>query len=1164
MSAAPDRPDDVAGNPPAVVISAPDVTSAGQATEEIAITFTDAAGIDPSSISTANITVTNVSSSATLTVTAVTLSPSNGVAGQVTATYEVAAPDVGGVFTVADDGSYNVVLGADQVSDPDGDQAPMTSKTFMIDIPPPGAAAPTAAISAPSDVTTNGVSSVNVSVVYTATAGGGDALNASTINNGNINVNGPSGALIVTGVSVSPDTGNATVLTATYTVSAPSSDFAPSDDGLYTITLNSGQPVLDTYALAAVASPTSASFSVMLGGPPTVVINQPASVGSAESSETVSIVYSDSAGINLSTINTSNIVVTEQGLTKPTPLAVSGVSLSVTSGSPTQVTATYTVAAPGGAFSTADNGTYDVALQPEEVEDIDNQFAPATTSTFSVSVPAPATPPTAVISPPDEVTDSGISSVAVTVTYTDAVAIDTSTINAGNISVTGPDGAALTVTVTSVVPTSNVASVSATYNVAAESGVFGTGDDGTYTISLTADQVLNTSGLPASGSPATFDIDIPTPPPTLDLTFNGGSPVETTLVAEDVVSMPNGDLLVSGHQGDPATNSEQAVIERLYPDGTIDPTFGTDGKIVTGSAGENDAAYSIGLDAQGRIVIAGTHAGQFAVWRFLANGKVDSHFGTNGMASTSVGSSDDIAYSFAIGADGSIVLGGSSDGAFAFTRFTANGTLDTTFGSGGRALFGVAGGTDVVGAVALEPDGSIIAAGSDGTNVDVLSLTPAGNQDLNFADGNTLVLNQLGVRSDLGTPDFTEGLAIEPDGQVLVANRTLAGHFGVVRIDTDGSLDSGFGNAGLATADFGGDDDADTVEVQGTGQIFAIGTTDAGGSPQTAVAAFTSDGKLDPTFGVGGKFTVPADVTPAIARPAPGIETPLALHIGDIFLRAFGDIQANGQLVVGTTNESNPVTESPLLRLNVPGSGTVGTFGNVAGKNKKLVFVESNGTRVTLSLKGGGTGTAYYNGTQIDLVLTGTGARSSVSVKGTGGNHRVSLRNVSATGPLHAVSAPTGDLSGTFYVPGPLGALTLGSITGSGTSTIAAAGSIGAISIAGAVTGATVLAGANLGSDDLLGGSGPAADTFTAGAIMKISIAGNVANSTFGAGLNPVDGIFRDGNDIVAGGAASRIGAVSLKHPVDASTRFYAGAFGKIRDPKKVLPGAETNFQVLG
>ena len=121
-------------------------------------------------------------------------------------------------------------------------------------------------------------------------------------------------------------------------------------------------------------------------------------------------------------------------------------------------------------------------LQANQVEDIQSlRSRRPRRRRFQVNIPAPATPPTAVIAPPDEVADTGISTVQVTVTYADAIAIDASTINAGNISVTSPSGAALTVTGVSIVPNSgNAASVSATYTVAAPSDLFETGDNGTY------------------------------------------------------------------------------------------------------------------------------------------------------------------------------------------------------------------------------------------------------------------------------------------------------------------------------------------------------------------------------------------------------------------------------------------------------------------------------------------------------------------------------------------------------------------------------------------------------------------------------------------------------------------------------------------------------------
>ena len=719
-------------------------------------------------------------------------------------------------------------------------------------------------------------------------------------------------------------------------------------------------------------------------------------------------------------------------------------------------------------------------------------------------------------------TDGGVTSVDVVVTYTGAAAVQAATITAANLSVTGPGGTPLTVTGVTLSPTTDATSITATYAVAAPGGAFTSDNNGAYTIALNPGQVLDANQLSATAVPATFNVNVPAPKPTVDPTFNNGSPAAAMFVGEALVSNPDASILVAGHQTNTTTNATQAVVQRLLPSGAVDPRFGTAGQVVVGAAGGNDAAYNIGLDAQGRILVAGTHAGQFALWRLTANGKPDNRFGTGGMAATAVGTSpNQIAYTFAVAPNGSIVLGGSSGGTFAFTRFTANGTLDTTFGHGGVAMFASSNGNDVIGSLAVEPDGSIVAVGGSDSHVAVLSLTPSGAQNPAFAGGNTLVLNGLSVNASLGTADYTEGLYVQGDGHILVTNTTPDGHFGVARINADGSLDTTFGAGGIATANFGGHDDADALQVQGSGQIFALGTTDAGGTPQTAVAAFTPAGRLDPSFGTGGKFTIAASATataaPSAAGPG-GTLSPQALHIGDLFLRAFGTIQPNGQLVIGTSTQPagttgttptpTPTTVStPLRRLNVPGSGTVGTFGVVGGKNKKLAFLEANGVKVTLSMKGPGTGTVYYNGAQIDVVLTGTSAKSAVTLKAAGGNARIPLRNVTAASALGGFTAKTADLAGAFSVAGPLGTLSLGTLAG-GT---VAARSIGTFAVAGAVANSVVLGGAGLGSDNQLGGTGSAADSFAAGSIGKITIGGPVTASTFGAGLSPASGNFRSG-----------------------------------------------------
>jgi hypothetical protein len=73
---------------------------------------------------------------------------------------------------------------------------------------------------------------------------------------------------------------------------------------------------------------------------------------------------------------------------------------------------------------------------------------------------------------------------------------------------------------------------------------------------------------------------------------------------------------------------------------------------------------------------------------------------------------------------------------------------------------------------------------------------------------------------------------VQPDGKLLLANRSAAGDFAVARLNANGALDASFGSAGVATVDFGGDDDADAIIVQETGEILVVGTTNAGGVRQ--------------------------------------------------------------------------------------------------------------------------------------------------------------------------------------------------------------------------------------------------------------------------------------------------------------------------------------------
>ncbi len=317
------------------------------------------------------------------------------------------------------------------------------------------------------------------------------------------------------------------------------------------------------------------------------------------------------------------------------------------------------------------------------------------------------------------------------------------------------------------------------------------------------------------------------------------------------------------------------------------------------------------------------------------------------------------------------------------------------------------------------------------------------------------------------------------------------------------------------------------------------------------MAAYHSDGTPDSSFGSGGQLTVSAGV-------ATGTR---AIHIGDLFLRAFGDIAPDGKVVVGASSQtSSPGASSGLHRLNVAGSGLLGSFGAVSGHNRKLVFLDSDGTRVTITLKGGGSGQAYYDGTNIDLILNGTTPASALSLKGVGGDGRINLRDIRSGGPLRSLTAKAADLSGTLSITGGLGAVTLGSVTG----TIAVSGSIGTVTLVGNATGAMILAGANFGSDGKAGGTDTATDAYGPGSIGKIQISGTVKSSVFGAGLDPVNGVFLDSDDRVLGGTASLIKSVAIKGGIDDGTRFVAGAFGKAKLPGKVDVSKDSHFEILG
>lgn len=204
--------------------------------------------------------------------------------------------------------------------------------------------------------------------------------------------------------------------------------------------------------------------------------------------------------------------------------------------------------------------------------------------------------------------------------------------------------------------------------------------------------------------------------------FNTGSD------ATSVTLQADGKLLVGGYYKNERTPHEFALA-RYNSNGSLDSTFGSAGKVTT-RIGLGDAfSFGIALQRNGRIVLGGysytTADHAFTVAGYTSNGMLDLSFGNGGSTQTDfTGSTDDIGYAMTMQRDGKLVVAGHTgeypEFDFALARYTSNGQLDQSFGSGGKVStnFSTA---DHAYAVALQPNGRIVLAGislANGQNFD--------------------------------------------------------------------------------------------------------------------------------------------------------------------------------------------------------------------------------------------------------------------------------------------------------------------------------------------------------------------------------------------------------------------------------------------------------------
>jgi len=328
--------------------------------------------------------------------------------------------------------------------------------------------------------------------------------------------------------------------------------------------------------------------------------------------------------------------------------------------------------------------------------------------------------------------------------------------------------------------------------------------------------------------------------------------------------------------GTPLTSVEAAA-------GDLDPTFGSGGKVTTDFGNGGDNANAIAIQSDGKSVAAGFSSASgggsdFALARYNLNGTLDVSFGTGGKVTTDFGSSHDSARAVAIQSDGKLVVAGYrgdilSSEDFALARYNLNGTLDTSFGAAGTVLSSSL--PNGITALGLDAAGNIF------TLPVRAEFSPTGQADAGVTPAPITASSRGGSSAFLPSGQFVQATGV-----------TVAKHdvdVQVQRFNADGSLASASpafdysGAAGLDQAI----DGAGAVAVQANGQAVAGGAHFLSTSP-FGLARVNPDGTLDAGFGSGGVLTTTFNGNEAV-------EAVLTQPDGKIIAAGFSEDNTTGQ-----------------------------------------------------------------------------------------------------------------------------------------------------------------------------------------------------------------------------------------------------------------------------
>jgi uncharacterized delta-60 repeat protein len=370
-----------------------------------------------------------------------------------------------------------------------------------------------------------------------------------------------------------------------------------------------------------------------------------------------------------------------------------------------------------------------------------------------------------------------------------------------------------------------------------------------------------------------------------DTQFNTNAKTTTPSLGPNVrsavaIAQKDGFFYVVGQTASDANSSFDIFVARYRSDGSLDTIFGGGsgtpaGFSFSGTAVDDESSSSLVVQGDGKIVISGsifnesTQSKDLLIVRFNSNGSLDTTFGSNGRVVTDIGANDKalgvrlqkVGIEERIVITGSTGFSGSED--IILVRYLSTGALDTAFGTGGKVQTSFGSGSDIGSDLVILPDNKIFVVGetnsgsSGKADFAIVRYNSDGQLDLSFGQTGKTTIN---TSSSTSGGDGALKVKLDSKGKILILGYADSATAGVdatlVRLNSDGVVDTGFGTLGVLLTSIGSgasQDNPFSIDVNLNDNSIAIagGVKDSSNAVNSFIAKYRGDSNkasLGPDF----------------------------------------------------------------------------------------------------------------------------------------------------------------------------------------------------------------------------------------------------------------------------------------------------------------------------